>query len=210
MAFEKVSSDRLGIIGIKRALFFSLVFHGLLFAFLVYRFPKSEIRPAGLRGGLGPVRVSLVDGESTSTPPHSVSPPLSREGLTPPPQESDPLPGSSGEEGEARGGEGETGKKGEGGDGGEMGHSEILQRIRMKIERAKYYPLIAKRSNMEGSPRVEFKIRDDGSLESILLISSSGYSLLDSAALDTVRKAAPFPFYSDPISLNITYSLGLQ
>lgn len=93
-------------------------------------------------------------------------------------------------------------------EGGEGGTSKILQQIRNKIERAKFYPLIAKRSRLEGSPLIEFKIKNDGSLEYVSLKVSSGSKILDDAALNTVQEASPYPFYSESIVLNIHYGLN--
>lgn len=92
--------------------------------------------------------------------------------------------------------------------GGEGGTSAILQQIRNKIERNKYYPLIAKRSRIEGSPLIEFKIKNDGSVEYVILKQSSGSTILDEAAAATVHQAAPYPFYPEPIALNIHYTLA--
>lgn len=91
---------------------------------------------------------------------------------------------------------------------GEGGSSTILQQIRNQIERHKHYPLMAKRSRIEGSPQVEFKIKQDGSLEYLTLQQSSGSKILDEAATLTVHQAAPYPFYPEPIALAIHYTLA--
>lgn len=93
------------------------------------------------------------------------------------------------------------------GDGGESGSSDLLRQIKIKIERAKFYPLIAKRTHLEGAPEVELKIKQNGSLEYVALKKSCGSKILDDAALSTVKLAAPFPFYPEPIALNIQYNL---
>ncbi|OGQ04290.1 MAG: hypothetical protein A2W61_02880 [Deltaproteobacteria bacterium RIFCSPLOWO2_01_44_7] len=94
------------------------------------------------------------------------------------------------------------------GEAGEGGTSEILRQIRNKIERAKFYPLIAKRQNIEGAPVVEFKIQNDGSIEYVRLQQTSGSELLDEAAIQTVKQAGSLPFYPDPIALSIRYALS--
>lgn len=91
---------------------------------------------------------------------------------------------------------------------GEGGLSTILQQIRNQIERHKHYPLMAKRSRIEGSPQVEFKIKTDGALEYVSLKQSSGSKMLDEAATLTVHQAAPYPFYPEPIALAIHYTLA--
>ncbi len=59
----------------------------------------------------------------------------------------------------------------------------------------KYYPEASVRYGLYGSLRLLAVIRFDGSLESIRILSSSGFAVLDEAALKTVRMAAPYaPF----------------
>ena len=54
------------------------------------------------------------------------------------------------------------------------------------------YPQAAKRQNLTGSLVISITIRRDGSLQSTRTVTSSGHALLDQAALDIVRLAAPF------------------
>jgi len=59
----------------------------------------------------------------------------------------------------------------------------------------KYYPEASVRYGLYGSLRLLAVIRSDGSLEDIRVLSSSGYAVLDEAAIKTVRMAAPYaPF----------------
>jgi protein TonB len=59
----------------------------------------------------------------------------------------------------------------------------------------KYYPEASVRYGLYGSLRLLAVIRSDGSLEDIRVLSSSGYAVLDEAAMKTVRMAAPYaPF----------------
>lgn len=59
----------------------------------------------------------------------------------------------------------------------------------------KYYPEASVRYGLYGSLRLLAVIRADGSLEDIRVLSSSGYAVLDEAAMKTVRMAAPYaPF----------------
>lgn len=97
---------------------------------------------------------------------------------------------------------------GKSGEGGEEGTSEILRQIRVKIERVKFYPFLAKRRGLEGTPKVEFQTEQDGSLKFVSLKETSGHEELDEAALKTIRQATPLPFYPEPISLAISYGLS--
>ena len=59
----------------------------------------------------------------------------------------------------------------------------------------KYYPEASLRYGIYGSLRLLVTIRADGSLEGIRILSSSGYAVLDEAAIKIVRLTAPFaPF----------------
>lgn len=62
-----------------------------------------------------------------------------------------------------------------------------------QILQAKYYPKMARIRRLEGQPVVKFTIEKDGTLSHIAINSSSNHEILDSAALKTIRNAAPFP-----------------
>lgn len=75
--------------------------------------------------------------------------------------------------------------------------SEIMrqfsQTVRRKIESKKRYPLAARKSRAEGRVGIKMTILRDGQLEMVEIIESSGNSILDKAALESVRRSAPFP-----------------
>jgi protein TonB len=59
----------------------------------------------------------------------------------------------------------------------------------------RYYPEASVRYGLYGSLRLLVTIRSDGSLADIRVLSSSGYAVLDEAAIKIVRMAAPYsPF----------------
>lgn len=59
----------------------------------------------------------------------------------------------------------------------------------------RYYPEASVRYGIYGSLRLLVVVRQDGSLEDVRVLSTSGYAVLDEAAIKTVRMAAPFaPF----------------
>lgn len=57
----------------------------------------------------------------------------------------------------------------------------------------KQYPSAARERNVVGRPVVAFSLSPSGAVVSLSLVSSSGASILDDAALSMVRRAAPFP-----------------
>jgi protein TonB len=68
-------------------------------------------------------------------------------------------------------------------------------RQRLEAVGNRYYPEASVRYGIYGDLRLLVVIRQDGSLEDIRVLSSSGYAVLDEAAIKIVRMAAPFaPF----------------
>jgi len=68
-----------------------------------------------------------------------------------------------------------------------------LQRVRRHLEHFKYYPASARRRGIEGQVEVAFDLDARGMASRLQLLSRSGYRILDRAALETVRRASPFP-----------------
>lgn len=62
-----------------------------------------------------------------------------------------------------------------------------------KLRRSLRYPREAKRQNLRGEAMVHFEVLRGGDLSALRLMRSSGSPVLDQAALETVRRAAPFP-----------------
>jgi protein TonB len=67
---------------------------------------------------------------------------------------------------------------------------------------------------MEGTVKVSFVVKRDGTVSDVKVINSSGYKLLDDSAVDTVKKAEPYlPFpqsveaNSLRVSVEIVYKL---
>lgn len=103
------------------------------------------------------------------------------------------------------------GKQGRGADESSRGgQSTILTRIYRRIQRAKVYPLQAQKNGWEGVVQVSFQLIESGRLKEVKIVKSSGYPVLDEAALKTLHRAQPFPFYSDEISIPIRYQMTKQ
>lgn len=66
-------------------------------------------------------------------------------------------------------------------------------KVRRKLSRARYYPAEAKRQGLRGVAHVRFTVTSNGGLAGVNLARSAGSRILDEAALDAVRRAAPFP-----------------
>ncbi len=83
----------------------------------------------------------------------------------------------------------------------------VFDRIRAAIEKAKIYPIIARKRGQEGIVLAEFSINGKGQPEGIKIVKSSGSHLLDAAAKDTVIRAAPFPVVRGNIEVPIRFTL---
>jgi len=70
---------------------------------------------------------------------------------------------------------------------------ELQLAVRDHLEHFKYYPASASRRGIAGDVEVAFHLRPDGMAEQVLVLASSGYEILDQAALETVSRAQPFP-----------------
>lgn len=61
------------------------------------------------------------------------------------------------------------------------------------LGRHRDYPRAARLRRWEGMPRIAITLDNSGRLLALALAESSGFALLDEAALDMARRAAPFP-----------------
>lgn len=65
--------------------------------------------------------------------------------------------------------------------------------VRLRIEREKRYPPPARRRQIEGRVTMDFSLGPKGDLQACRVAQSSGNPDLDRAALEAIRRAAPFP-----------------
>jgi protein TonB len=70
---------------------------------------------------------------------------------------------------------------------------EHLSYIRDVIQSKINYPRIARQMGWEGKVKVSFIVCMDGSVKEITITEGSGKEILDKNAIDTIRKASPFP-----------------
>ncbi|WP_083490706.1 TonB family protein [Stenotrophomonas humi] len=70
-------------------------------------------------------------------------------------------------------------------------------RVMAKLERHRRYPNAARARREQGIAHVRVSLARDGALLALALEQSSGSTLLDQAALDTFRRAAPLPAVPD-------------
>ncbi|MDD2357827.1 MAG: energy transducer TonB [Thiovulaceae bacterium] len=88
---------------------------------------------------------------------------------------------------------------------------EQLAHIRTMIENALCYPAIAKKLRLEGVVTVSFSLRSNGNVENIQIVSSSGSSVLDKKALQTVASLdGEYPHLEKKVDLSLPISFSLH
>lgn len=88
-------------------------------------------------------------------------------------------------------------RKGNSRQAGNAAVSNYPGKIVRKLRRALRYPSSAKRKGISGEVHVRFTVARNGGVTGMRVVRSSGSPILDRAALDTVRRAAPFPKIPD-------------
>ncbi len=76
---------------------------------------------------------------------------------------------------------------------GNAARSNFLGKVNSRLYRFKRYPADARRRRTRGVVIVNFSISANGALRSVKIVRSSGAAILDREALNTVRRASPFP-----------------
>jgi protein TonB len=86
---------------------------------------------------------------------------------------------------------------------------EQFEYIRGLIQKNLAYPVRARRMGWEGRTVVSFTILENGRVQDIKILNSSGYDLLDDNVLETITKVEPFPKppVKAELKIPITYRL---
>jgi protein TonB len=84
--------------------------------------------------------------------------------------------------------------------------------VRARIEAAKRYPPWARRQGIEGRVTVAFRLTVGGDLAEARVQGSSGSAVLDQAAVEAVRRGAPYPRrpQAGPEELEVTLVFALR
>lgn len=87
--------------------------------------------------------------------------------------------------------------------------NSYLEMVRLKIEKHKKYPDIARIRQKEGRVTIRFVITPEGNVRAAKVVKTSRHKVLDTAALQAVKDAAPFPkpprrFFEGEIPLELT------
>lgn len=79
--------------------------------------------------------------------------------------------------------------------------NDYIRNIQTRIINAAYYPPDARELGWEGTVKLSFLVLNDGALKEATVSQSSGYKILDEAALDAVSRQAPFPSFPSQVVL---------
>ncbi len=74
--------------------------------------------------------------------------------------------------------------------------------IKEQIEKVYSYPVEAMRKGIDGMPFLRFTISKKGKLVGIQVLNTSGYKILDDAAIKALKKASPYKPIPDTINKN--------
>ena len=97
-------------------------------------------------------------------------------------------------------GAGQAGAGGQSQAGGTAAVSSYQALVLAHLQRHRVYPAAARERGITGVAAVRFALAANGSVISAGLARSSGESILDSAAVDMVRRASPFPPFPPGLS----------
>ncbi len=87
--------------------------------------------------------------------------------------------------------------------------NDYFDMVRLKIESCKKYPEAARSRHMEGRVKILFVIAANGHISFLKVEKHTGHGILSAAAVDAVKKAAPFPrpppnLFKGPLRIEIT------
>ena len=84
----------------------------------------------------------------------------------------------------------------------------IVKNIWGIVNKAAVYPPSARRNHIEGVVKVSFRITKEGRPEKVHVSKSSGYTILDMAALEAVKAGNSYPAIEKPVIIPIRFLLN--
>ena len=89
---------------------------------------------------------------------------------------------------------------------GKAAESAYRAQVAAKLARSKFYPNAARRDRLTGRATVRFTLNASGRVTAVKVVRSAGSRILDDAAVDMVRRAAPYP----PIPRGLGATITIQ
>ncbi len=148
-------------------------------------------------GTITTMEIEIAGDDRRSLESERITPQREKKKVKPTAKEVDPVVADEGEVGEEGQEDAEPGEVNPGGNDADGGKAELLSiyilKVRDRIERKKSYPKAARLNNEEGTATVSFLLDASGTVANVRVVMSSGHKTLDTAALNTILKAAPYP-----------------
>ncbi len=94
--------------------------------------------------------------------------------------------------------------------------NSYMEMVRLRIEKHKRYPSLARVKNIEGRVTIRFMITPQGDVKNVEIARSSRSKILDGAALRAVNDASPFPkppgniYHQGELSLKVNIVFELK
>jgi len=91
--------------------------------------------------------------------------------------------------------------------------AKILSLLKTRLSQNFYYPKLAQRRNWQGNVLLEFDVNSNGNIKNIEVKQSSGYTILDNAAINSLSKVSGLSnneilaTYYSGLKLNVKYRL---
>ncbi len=86
----------------------------------------------------------------------------------------------------------------------------LAETLRDRIEELKRYPPMARMNNWQGKVVLKFVVKDDGTVENLEVVQSSGHAVLDEAAMETIRLASPLPLKHELGKPRVTFQFPIS
>jgi protein TonB len=86
----------------------------------------------------------------------------------------------------------------------------LAETLRDRIEELKRYPPMARMNNWQGKVVLKFVVTEDGTVESLEVMQSSGHAVLDEAAMETIRRASPLPLKHELGKPRVTFQFPIS
>lgn len=90
----------------------------------------------------------------------------------------------------------------------------LLDALHEKLKQVKYYPSLARANKWQGRVVIQVRVCENGHLVHPEIEESSGYGILDNAALDTLRRASPVVLAHrldrDQVTISVPISYHLE
>lgn len=88
-----------------------------------------------------------------------------------------------------------------------LSEEKTVSLIHAAVKKAVVYPHMARKHGMEGIVRVSFSVSPGGWPSKIRVEKSSGFDILDEAAIQAVKKGKPYPAIAKAVEVPIRFSL---